>query len=661
MARAGVVLTLTSPLVWFNASRPMSDLPGLALALAAQALLATAFVRQGEDRRARAAGAGVGGEALARSGRLIVLGALLAGLALGMRSQTAWLTLPLAAVVLADRAGQDAKGALVGGGMAFGLGVLAWLVPLIVASGGPVRYLAALSSQAGEDLAGVDMFATNPTPRRMAFGLLHTFVQPWASVPLAIAVIVLAVAGALLLLRRGRRELLLLAAITVPYGVFHLVFQETVTTRYVLPLVPAMALLAAVALGGAGRLALIAGTAVLSAIGLIVTVPALADYARQGSPLSRAIGAMAGRSASPPPAVAMHHSFARALRGETAVANALPSPVKHEWLEVERVLEKDRRRVVWFLTDPRRTDLALFDEAGRRLQESYRWPFDAAAFIGGVRPSDVDLWEIVAPGWMAGEGWALTPETAGVATLDRRGPLRAPITAAVARRPEPARLLIGGRHLGQSGEPPLEFVVDLDGRPLDRWTAPPGFFLRTIDVPAGALTGAGDWARLTVAARPPAGAAGTAGAAIEQFDLQSGADALMLGFDDGWHEQEYSFVQGRAWRWTSEAATLRILAGPEVRQVSLQIQAESPLRYFDGAPEVVLRAGGRELSRMTPTHDFVLAADVPADALEASGGVVTLATSRTFVPADRGDVGDHRRLGLRVFTVQATRSVAPLR
>ena len=267
-------------------------------------------MRQGEIDARVTAGAGVSGEALARSGRLIVLGALVAGLALGMRSQTAWLTLPLAAVVLADRAGQDATGAIVGGGMAFGLGVLAWLVPLIVASGGPVRYLAALSSQAGEDLAGVDMFATNPTPRRMAFGLLHTFVLPWASLPLAIAVIVLAVAGALLLLRRSRRELAApRRCAPSPYAVFHLVFQETVTTRYVLPLVPAMALLAAIALGGAGRLALdCRDRAFCRSIGLIVTVPALADYARQGSPLSRAIGAMAGRSSSPPPAVAMHHS-----------------------------------------------------------------------------------------------------------------------------------------------------------------------------------------------------------------------------------------------------------------------------------------------------------------------------------------------------------------
>ena len=455
VARAGVVLTLTSPLVWFNASRPMSDLPGLALALAAQALFATAFVRQGEDRRARAEGVGIGGEALARSGRLIVLGALVAGLALGMRSQTAWLTLPLAAVVLTDRAGQDATGAIVGGAMAFAVGVLAWLVPLVVASGGPVRYLAALSSQAGEDLSGVDMFATNPTPRRMAFGLLHTFVQPWASVPLAAGVIVLAVVGTVLLLRRGRREAVLLAAVTVPYAIFHLVFQETVTTRYVLPLVPALALLTALALGAAGRIALTAGTAVLASSGLILAVPALTAYARQGSPLSRAIGVIAADSPAPPPALAMHHAFARAMRGEAVAATALPVPVKHEWLEVKRVLDADRSRRVLFLADPRRTDLALFDDAGRRLQASYRWPFDAAAFIGGVRPSDVDLWEITSPGWMAGEGWALTPETAGVATLDRQGPLRAPIAASVARRPEPARMLIGGRHLGQRDEPPM--------------------------------------------------------------------------------------------------------------------------------------------------------------------------------------------------------------
>ena len=67
----------------------MSDLPGLALALAAQACLLTAWWWQTPDdhgdRRMTP-------DTLAASGRMIVLGALLAGVAVGLRTQTLWLT-----------------------------------------------------------------------------------------------------------------------------------------------------------------------------------------------------------------------------------------------------------------------------------------------------------------------------------------------------------------------------------------------------------------------------------------------------------------------------------------------------------------------------------------------------------------------------------------
>jgi hypothetical protein len=44
--------------------------------------------------------------------------------------------------------------------------------------------------------------------------------------------------------------------------------------------------------------------------------------------------------------------------------------------------------------------------------------------------------------------------------------------------------------------------------------------------------------------------------------------------------------------------------------------------------------------------------DVPADALAASDGTITIETNRTFVPAEAGGGADRRRLGLRVFSIQ---------
>ena len=136
--------------------RPLSDIPGLALTLAAQAALVTAFVRQ-RLNPARTP------EALADSGKMIVLGAFLSALAIGMRSQAMWLTLPLLGVVLLQRAGRGAAGALLGSAMTFTIGVLIWAVPLVIASGGLTAYRAALAAQGGEDFSGVDMLYRNPT------------------------------------------------------------------------------------------------------------------------------------------------------------------------------------------------------------------------------------------------------------------------------------------------------------------------------------------------------------------------------------------------------------------------------------------------------------------------------------------------------------------
>ena len=114
-----VILTIASPLYWFNALRPMSDIPGLAVTLAAQAALAAAYARQRLDP-SRTPGA------IEASGRMIVLGALLSAIAIGFRSQAAVLTLPLLALVLLQRAGRGAAGALLGSVMTFSIGVLLW-------------------------------------------------------------------------------------------------------------------------------------------------------------------------------------------------------------------------------------------------------------------------------------------------------------------------------------------------------------------------------------------------------------------------------------------------------------------------------------------------------------------------------------------------------
>jgi hypothetical protein len=79
---------------------------------------------------------------------------------------------------------------------------------------------------------------------------------------------------------------------------------------------------------------------------------------------------------------------------------------------------------------------------------------------------------------------------------------------------------------------------------------------------------------------------------------------------------------------------------------------ESPLRYFDTAPLVRASAGSRELAVTAIGHSLDWSFDVPADALAASGGAVTIETNRTFVPADADGGADRRRLGLRIFAIR---------
>ena len=175
---------------------------------------------------------------------MIVIGAFLAALSIGLRSQTVWYTLPLLLLVLMDRIGRGVAGAMIGAGVMFVVGGLAWGIPLLLASGGLNAYLAALGTQAGEDFAAGEMLYLNPNPRAAAFALMRTFVDPWDSTALAVVVLILATAGVVQLLWRDRRSLAAMIALIVPYLVFHLVFQDTSFVRYALPLVPPVAFLA---------------------------------------------------------------------------------------------------------------------------------------------------------------------------------------------------------------------------------------------------------------------------------------------------------------------------------------------------------------------------------------------------------------------------------
>jgi hypothetical protein len=245
----------------------------------------------------------------------------------------------------------------------------------------------------------------------------------------------------------------------------------------------------------------------------------------------------------------------------------------------------------------------------------------------------------------------VTPEAGGVTSATRTGPDYRPIDGYVQRTTDAARLMIGGRHLGEEGDGAATLELAADGRVLDRWTvtASERNFLRFVDVPAGALDGAGRYATLTV--RADRAAARRADVAVRQFDIAP-ASVLVWGFGEGWHEAESVFETGLQWRWASERAVLEV-RGP-ARALRVTVRGESPLRYFAAAPHVKITAAGETVATLEPARDFTWSVDVPAARVAASGGRIAIETDRVFVPAHEGTSADARHLGLRIYDCSVT-------
>ncbi len=606
-----VVIAAACPLFWFTALRPLSDMLGFAAAMWTLAILA------GNP-----------------STRAVMGGALLAGLAIGIRSQTAALTLPWLAYATLSR---RSSATIVGVVASAACGVLAWAVPLIVASGGLAAYLHALNSQAGADFEGVVMLWTHHGRSDVLTALLNTFVWPW-DWRVGLAVVVLALVGAARIALRSPRAVLAIAIAFVPYAVFHLLFQETVTTRYALPLVPIVAYAALAALEGLPARAMQAAALGIAALSLVTAVPASAQYAREGAPVFRAFDDMAttAHGGDRVDLIAMHASARRPAEWAAPIlpARVAVAPHGREWLTLVTTWRTNPSARVWFAADPVRSDMALFDPRARETARRYTWGFEELPFVGGARPNDIDWLHMAPPNWMLDRGWSVTAEVGGITAADRSGPASAPAIAWLRQRPEATTVLIGGRHIGAGT---AMVLLRLNGSPLDSFAAPPGFFLREISLPAGTLGGA--------AAYQPLDVTSVGDVSLEQFDAQP-PGVPMIGYDRGWHEPEFSAAQGHAWRWTSESSDLWVR--PIGRPVTLHIAGENPLRYFDSAPHVRVDVGGREIGAFDPHGDFEQALVIPADALAAAQGRVTMETSRFFVNTR---VGDQRHLALRIYRV----------
>ena len=630
----GTALLAVSPLFWMSGLRPMSDMPGLAAVLWAVTLMLEP----------------------SRSGTRLFAGALVAGLAGGIRIQTLALTMPVLLLALVERCTAADQRARLSFAIrvpavftigVFMIGIAAWAIPLVVLTGGVDAYLRSLGRQAGEDFAWVDMLWMNPTPRRAVFSIYETFILPWAATPLAAVVGIAAAAGLMASAATARRALFVMAAAFVPYLVYHLLFQESLTVRYSLPLLPLVAWLAIEGLSLARRWMPLVAVPVLGGA-LIVSVVGGRLYAHDQHPAFRAVDDAGRRAATDPPAASFaHYALRRTLEAAATPAfRTVPPPRTYEWMGLVDYWRGGGDQTVWFFADPKRTDLALVDPHSRRDVVRYRWLAEPRWELSGTRPLGVDWYRLPPPAWFAAEGWSLTPETGGVVSATAAGPDHRPIQAWVRRRQEPMHLLVGGRHLGEAGAPDAEFELVLNGALVDRWrlSVAERNFLRFVELPQGLPVAGERYAPLLVASRSTDGR--PAVVAVRQFDVQPAA-RLIWGFGEGWHEEEYAPATGLRWLWSSGRSVLR-LRGP-AQAVRLTLRGESPLRYIDAPPVVTVSAGGQAVGEFRPAGDFDWSVVIPAEAWSASGGAIVLETAPVYLPGPAEGTSDSRELSLRLF------------
>ena len=322
-------------------------------------------------------------------------------------------------------------------------------------------------------------------------------------------------------------------------------------------------------------------------------------------------------------------------------ARRLPAPPQHDWLEPVKYWNSGGRAPVWFVVDPMRTSIDLVQH-GEPVE--YRWSLPYPVLVSGVRPNEMNWYQVDRPEWYVGEGWALTPEAAGVAQADRRDLSHGPIEGWISREALGTdrirgALMIGGRSFEPAAQPLLS--VEIAGRAVLAETLRPGPFLRMARLPADVVSA--DYAKVTVST--------TEGArvAVEQFDVS--ARRAVFGFGEGWHEQELNPVTGLRWRWLSERGELRL--APRSSRLSLHLEGESPRKDFARGSRLVIRSGDQIVFDRVLIADFFL--DVPiADGAES----VVLETDQMFVPADRSRrSADRRHLGLRIFKLTVSDTV----
>lgn len=612
-AALACILTLMSPLIWFNSVRPMSDATGLFAVLAAQCLL----VRGLRMRDAEAPGAR----------RLWLLGVVVSGLAFGVRAQTFLLLGPVLVYGCVR-----AKELRVRTAVWLAVAVTAWMVPALMASGGPAAYFRSLSLLFANALPAEPLLSA-PSVHRAAYALWDVLGAAWGPPWLGVPVVMLAGAGALRLAVSNRAALAWALLLFLPYALYHYLLQMTATIRYAMPVVPLLAFVIAVPLAntrGRWRSPMLATVAVaFVALTCASTWPALLAYHTTTSPGAEALARV--RSYAPPAefVVAGNHVFERHLSTLPPAFAVLRSEPRRPWKPLSRYWKGGGRKPILFFKNPDRTTLLLVGRDTQTTLGSWSWPPPVERLMKGERPLAVELVRLDPPEWFIESGLLASADAGLPQDVAREHHLFH------IRPSQKRRLLIASGILPRQRN--ANIALRVGDSVHDRWTVEKQFSIRSR---FGELAGPG-YLPVSFESSEPL-------LFTDLMVADEGHPVIRPGA--GFYPAETG-GRGRRFRWMAPQATAEAFLSSQWGQ--LRIRGRIPAKYYDGPVTMSLDWNGTPLgSVQIRAPRFVLTCRAPAG--EAPWSTLTIRSSHSFIPGERQKNGDTRVLAAQVDQLRLT-------
>lgn len=137
---------------------------------------------------------------------------------------------------------------------------------------------------------------------------------------------------------------------------------------------------------------------------------------------------------------------------------------------------------------------------------------------------------------------------------------------------------------------------------------------------------------------------------VGSLTLEPRAESSFVVYDEGWHQVEFDMLRGTEWRWSTGRAVLSFRNPHAPIKLLLEVQGRPGL--FERPQRLSIVAGERTLREvMLDTRDIVYLDYEFTTAEMGSDDIVQLdfLVDQTFVPADSGNAGDARELGVRLF------------